>query len=106
MLQLCRSIFDKEGCMKFAVRHFVLGLLISMCFAGSAAAQYMKITTDNPADSLRVRATGTTILNIRLDTNHDKNGSLQSCNSHSASCTGAGTLTNPLDIFSFTIDLV
>ena len=34
--------------MRFAVRQFVFGLLVSMFFAGPASAQYMKITTDNP----------------------------------------------------------
>ena len=57
--------------MRFAARYFVFGLLVSMYFAGTASAQYMKITTDNPTDNTRMRATGTTILTITLDTNHD-----------------------------------
>src|SRR5258705_1185381 len=100
------SIFAKEGCMRFAVRHFVLGLLISMFFAGSATAQYMKITTDNPSDNTRMRPSGTTILTITLDTNHDKNNSLQTCNSHTAAngCGSAGT-AQPLDMFGYTLAL-
>src|SRR2546425_417665 len=50
----------EEGFMKTAVRVVTLGMLISACFAGSAAAQYIKITTDNPTDNTRMRATGTT----------------------------------------------
>ncbi|HXF59531.1 MAG TPA: hypothetical protein VN539_06880, partial [Candidatus Saccharimonadales bacterium] len=92
--------------MRFAVRHFVLGLLISMFFAGSATAQYMKITTDNPADNTRMRPSGTTILTITLDTNHDKNNALQTCNSHTvANGCGAPATAQPLDMFGYTLTL-
>src|SRR5258705_12084299 len=47
-----------------------------------AIAQYIKVLTDNPTDNTRFRATGTTILSITLDTTHDRDGSVQSCNSH------------------------
>ena len=77
--------------MRFAVRRFIFGLLVSMCFAGSASAQYLRITTDNPTDATRMRAAGTTILTFMLDTNHDKGpgpggsgGAIQTCNSHTA----------------------
>ncbi|HEY2923592.1 MAG TPA: Ig-like domain-containing protein, partial [Candidatus Eisenbacteria bacterium] len=90
--------------MKFAVRLFVLGLMVSMYFATPAAAQYMRITTDNPGDNTRLRASGTTILTIMLDTNHDKDASLQSCNSHSVLC-GAPATAQPLEMFSYTLDL-
>src|SRR6185295_10612804 len=99
------SIFAKEGCMRFAVRHFVLGLLISMCFAGTATAQYMKITTDNPTDNTRMRPSGTTILTITLDTNHDKNNALQTCNSHTSASCGAPATAQPLDMFGYTLAL-
>ncbi|TMQ54296.1 MAG: hypothetical protein E6K74_07060, partial [Candidatus Eisenbacteria bacterium] len=91
--------------MKTAVRVVTLGMLISACFAGSAAAQYIKITTDNPTDNTRMRATGTTILSITLDTNHDKDGSLQTCNSHTAANCGATPLAGELTIFSFQVYL-
>src|SRR5437773_273623 len=70
-----------------------------------ASAQYIKILTDNPTDNTRLRASGTTILTITLDTNHDKNGSLQTCNSHSAANCGALATANPLDMFSYTLAL-
>src|SRR6185503_1265830 len=91
------SIFAKEGCMRFAVRQLVLGILISMCFAGTASAQYLWITTDNPADSTRMNASGTTVLTFKLDSNHDRNGSLQTCNSHTVGC-GNPTTAEPLDV--------
>jgi hypothetical protein len=66
----------------------------------------MRITTDNPGDNTRMRATGTTILTITLDTDHDRNGALQTCNSHTVSngC-GAATASAPLDMFSYTLAL-
>src|SRR5689334_18393221 len=92
--------------MKLAVRHFVFGMLISMFFAGAASAQYMKITTDNPADNTRMRASGTTILTITLDTDHDKNNALQTCNSHTiANGCGSTATGQTLDMFSYTIAL-
>ena len=91
--------------MKTAVRLVALGMLISACFSGPASAQYIKILTDNPTDNTRMRATGTTILSITLDTNHDKDRSLQSCNSHSAANCGATADPAPLTIFSFQVYL-
>jgi hypothetical protein len=77
-----------------------------LLLAGPAAAQYMKITTDNPTDNTRLRTSGTTILTITLDTDHDKNASLQSCNSHtSANGCGSNTTVAPLDMFSYTLAL-
>src|SRR5438093_10088622 len=70
-----------------------------------ASAQYIKILTDNPTDNTRLRATGTTILSITLDTNHDKDGSLQTCNSHTAANCGATGTADPLTIFSWQIYL-
>src|SRR5882672_11649639 len=84
-----QPLSPKGGFMRFAARCFVFGLLISMCFAGVASAQYMRLISDNPADPTKMRPTGTTILTITLDTNHDKNGTLQTCNSHTAATCGA-----------------
>jgi len=92
--------------MKSAVRHFVLGLSILLVAAGPASAQYLKITTDNPTDNTHMRASGTTILTLSLDTNHDRNGSVQTCNSHTVgTCLGSSGTANPLDIGSYTITL-
>jgi hypothetical protein len=84
-----------------------LGALFLLFLAGPSEAQYMKITTDNPADSGRLKSTGTTILTITLNTNHDRDGSLQSCNSHTvaAGC-GSSSTGQALDLFSYTITLV
>src|SRR6266705_1139525 len=71
-----------------------------------ASAQYIKIITDNPTDNTRLRATGTTILTITLDTTHDKDGSLQSCNSHTAAAgCGATPTADPLSIYSYQVYL-
>src|SRR5207237_8711710 len=73
-------------------------LLTALLILGSvppAAAQYMRILTDNPLDNTRMRSSGTTILTITLDTDHDRNGSLQACNSHSAASCGIPSTTQP-----------
>ncbi len=70
-----------------------------------SAAQYMRITTDNPTDNTRLRATGTTILTITLDTNHDKNAALQTCNSHTSANCSAPATAQPLDMFGYTLAL-
>src|SRR5437016_6796172 len=75
----------------------VLGL------APGANAQWMGILTDNPTYNTKSRATGITILTITLDTNHDRNGSLQSCNSHTSGNFGSLTTAQPLDMFSYTL---
>ncbi len=90
--------------MKTAPRLLALLPLLLLGFAGPAGAQYMRITTDNPGDPTRVRSTGTTILTITLDTSHDRNGSPQTCNSHTAACGAPGT-PQPLDMFSYTVTL-
>ena len=80
--------------------------LLLLSVAGPASAQYMKITTDNPSDPTRLRSSGSTLLTITLDTNHDRDGSLQTCNSHTlaAGC-GSPSSGQPLDLFSYTITL-
>src|SRR5882672_1510359 len=81
--------------------------MVVLWLAAPAAAQYMRITTDNPTDNTRLRSTGTTILTITLDTNHDKSGTLQTCNTHqvAAGCPGAVGTAQPLDMFGYTIAL-
>ena len=91
--------------MKFALRILVFGAVLSMCCAGPSAAQYMKLLSDNPTDPTRLRSSGTTILTVTLDTNHDKDGSLQTCNSHSAALGCGQALGQPLDMFSYSITL-
>ncbi len=92
--------------MHFLSRFTVLGALFILCIAGPSEAQYMKITTDNPADPLRLRSSGATTLTLTLDTIHDRDGSLQSCNSHtsSAGCMPTASV-EPLDLFEYTITL-
>ncbi len=91
--------------MRPAQRFFALGPLIFLALAPPAAAQYMRITTDNPGDPTRLRSGGaTTVLTITVDTVHDRNGAVQSCNSHSAA-NGCGTIGTgaPIEYFSYTI---
>lgn len=93
--------------MRSSLRLVTLGALFLLLTAAPAAAQYMRITTDNPADPTRLRpgSAATTILTITLDTIHDRDGSVQSCNSHTAATCGAPSLSTPLNIFSYTITL-
>ncbi len=66
----------------------------------------MAITTDNPADSTLLNPSGITLLTITLDTSHDRDGSLQSCNSHTNALGCGSVLTGqPLDLFLYTITL-
>src|SRR2546426_5456103 len=87
-------------------------LLTTLLFVGAvfglspgANAQYMRILTDNPTDNTRLRASGTTLLTITLVTDHDKDLSLQSCNSHqvAAACPGATLTGQPLNLSSYQI---
>jgi len=92
--------------MKLALRSLVFGATLSICAAGSSSAQYMKLISDNPTDPTRMRPSGTTVLTITLDTNHDKDGSPQTCNSHlTALGCGVGATGQPLTVFSYTITL-
>jgi len=85
---------------------FALWLLGALLLGSApATAQYMRITTDNPADSGKLRATGTTILTITLDTIHDRDGTVQTCNSHTSRNCGASTSSQPLNLFEYTIAL-
>ena len=89
--------------MKAVIGRVTLPFLL-LFLASTASAQYMRLTTDNPTDNTRLRAAGTTLVTVTLDTNHDRNGSLQTCNSHSAAC-GAPSTGQPLNMFSYTIAL-
>jgi hypothetical protein len=93
--------------MKPVPRSVCFGALLLFAFANPAAAQYMQIRTDNPADNGKMRTSGTTILTITLNTNHDRNGSLQTCNSHTSAACGAPipVPSEPLNIFSYTLAL-
>lgn len=91
--------------MKLRLRMLACGSMLLFGLAAPATAQYMKITTDNPGDPTRMRSNGsTTILTITLDTVHDRNGTTQTCNSHSAA-NGCGTTasSSPIGYFSYTI---
>jgi len=89
-----------------SLRALAIAVAVLSLSPASTFAQYMRISTDNPADNTRLRPTGTTVLTITLDTNHDRNGTLQTCNSHSLN-SGCGGLTTaqPLDMFSYTLAL-
>jgi PKD repeat protein len=96
-----------EGIVRTPLQFTVIGCLLLLCFAGPATAQYMRITTDNPSDPTRIRPNGSmTILTITLDTDHDRDGSTQTCNSHLNAAGCGATLTGqPLDTIGFTITL-
>src|SRR5262245_42625486 len=74
-----------------ALHRLLLGFLFSLCFVVTAPAQSIRITTDNPTDPKRMRDSGTTTLTVALDTNHDRDGSVQMCNSHSSACGASPT---------------
>jgi hypothetical protein len=80
----------------------LLASLVAFPLLGNAQYMYVDANGDGihtAADQLN--ASGATSLDIWLDTTHDRDGSPQSCNSHS----GASTSGGPLDLFSFTIVL-
>ena len=73
-----------------------------------AQAQYMYLTSDNPTDNTRLRATGPTVITVRLDTNHDRGATPrtssttpQTCNSHTNALGCSPTTLNPLDMGSY-----
>ena len=80
----------------------LLASLLAFPILGNAQYMYLDANGDGihtAADQLN--ASGATSLDIWLDTTHDRDGSLQSCNSHN----GAATSGSPLDLFSFEIVL-
>jgi len=91
--------------MSSALRRSALGALLFLCMASPAAGQYMKITTDNPTDNTRLRASGPTLLTLSLDSSHDRNGTQQTCGSHQAALCGGVATSENLDVFSYTIIL-
>ena len=77
----------------------------------AANAQYIYLDTNGDGvhtDADIVNPSGTTTIAIWLDTGHDKDGTLQSCNSHTgAPHSYGGTPPDPgLDIFSYDVYLV
>ena len=86
-----------------AMSRILVPMMVLVFWSATATAQYLRLTTDNPSDNTRMRATGTTVLTITLDTNHDRNGSLQTCNSHSSANCGTPPSAAPLDMFSYTL---
>ena len=77
----------------------------------AANAQYIYLDTNGDGvhtDADIVNPSGTTTIAIWLDTKHDKDGTLQSCNSHTgAPHSYGGTPPDPgLDIFSYDVYLV
>src|SRR5438093_3851419 len=83
-------------------------MLALAALPGPAFGQYIYIDANGDgvntsADSLN--AAGPTILTIYLNTNHDKDGSLQTCNSHSAASCGATGTAQLLTIFSYQVYL-
>jgi len=84
-----------------------LAIVLVAC-GPEARAQYMFLDANGDGVSTssdRLNSTGATVLTIYLNTNHDRDGSPQSCNSHTAAC-GATTTTQALNMFSYTISLV
>ncbi len=77
--------------------------ILALGWPSLSQAQYLRIVTDNPVDNTRLSATGTTLLTFILDTNHDRDGSLQTCNSHTAANCGSPTTTQPLNLFGYSI---
>src|SRR4051812_33965336 len=60
-------------------------LLVALLAPASARGQYLFLDTDGDGvhtDADVVSPSGTTHLDVWLDTCHDRDGSLQSCNSH------------------------
>ncbi len=80
-------------------------LVVLVCsLALPASAQYMYLDANgdgvnSAADSLN--ASGPTLLTIYLNTNHDRDGTLRSCNGH----TGAPSAGGPINLFGYTIVL-
>ncbi|HYQ89910.1 MAG TPA: PKD domain-containing protein [Candidatus Binatia bacterium] len=88
-----------------------LALMAALLVTAPAWAQYMYLDTNGDgvhtgADV--VNPVGSTQVDVWLDTNHDRDGSLQTCNSHTgAPVDYVGPPANPgLDIFSYDIYLV
>lgn len=79
-------------------------LLAALAIPAIGDAQYIYVDTNgdgvhSAAD--RLNPSGATSLDIWLDTTHDRDGSLQTCNSHN----GGPATGSPLDVFSYAIVL-
>lgn len=87
-----------------------LALLAALFSPSACQAQYMYLDTNGDGihtDADAVNPNGPTHVDVWLDTNHDRDGSLQTCNSHTgAPHTWSGSPPDPgLDIFSYDIFL-
>ena len=94
--------------MRHILRRIIWCACVLYMVPSGAQAQYMYLDVDGDgvntsADVLN--AQGATLVTVYLNTNHDKDGSLKTCNSHTAAC-GASTTTQALGMFSYTISLV
>jgi hypothetical protein len=83
-------------------------ILALAVLVGPAPAQYIYLDANGdgvntPADTLN--PTGPTVLTIYLNTNHDKDGSLQTCNSHTTALCGATPSSTALDLLTYQIYL-
>ncbi len=75
--------------------------LLGFPFLGNAQYMYLDTNGDGVNTAADQLTPTTTSLGVWLDTNHDRNGSLQSCNSHNGGIVSAA----PIDLFSYTIVL-
>jgi len=85
-------------------------LFAALLYPAPSRAQYMYLDTNGDGvhtDADVVNPAGPTQVSVWLDTNHDRDGSLQTCNSHTgAPHSWQGTPSDPgLDIFSYDIFL-
>src|SRR5258706_10826087 len=94
--------------MRHAGCSLIIAASLILILPPSASSQYLYLDTNgdgihSTADKLS--AVGPTLLTIYLDTNHDRDGSLQTCNSHSSAFCGASTTADSLAMFSFQVVL-
>ena len=90
-----------------------LFICAALCRPSSATAQYMYLDTNGDGihtDADVLKPSGTTTIAVWLDTQHDKDGTLQTCNSHTHAphdWSWEGAPPDPgLDIFCYDIYLV
>src|SRR2546425_2570307 len=83
-------------------------VLALAALTGPASAQYMYLDANGDGISSsadRLNAVGPAVLTIYLNTNHDRDGSQQSCNSHSSATCGAVASGTPLTLASYQVYL-
>jgi hypothetical protein len=72
--------------MRRSLSLWIILLLFSLLHATQAFAQYLYLDTNGDGRNTsedHLKAVGSTNVAVYLDTNHDRDGSLQTCNSHS-----------------------